>query len=146
MDSRVAITKSNTETQKLGESFAEKIKNGGIVALYGDLGAGKTTFVQGFAKGLGINQRIISPTFIIVRQYKVSSEKLAVSCLYHIDLYRVQSQKEIEGLGIKEILNDPHNIVVIEWAEKLKNVLPKKLIEVRFEYVDENTRKIKIYD
>ncbi len=131
------ITDSYKKTQSLGEEFAKKLTGGGVVALHEDLGGGKTTFTQGIAKGLGIKNRIISPTFVIVRTYKLKFKKF-----YHIDLYRVQSKDDIEGLGIEEILENSENIVVIEWPERLGDLLPKKRIDVYFEYMDENKRKI----
>lgn len=140
------ITKSSEETQELAQDFAEKLKGGETLALYGELGSGKTTFVQGLAKGLGIKRRIISPTFIIVRTYKISIKYkvLSIKYFYHIDLYRINSDKEIEGLGIKEIMNDPQSIVAIEWAEKMGDLLPKERIDIHFKYVDESKRRIKI--
>ena len=124
------ITKSALETQKYGEKLAVKIKNGGIVCLHGDLGAGKTTLVQGIAKGLGIKKRITSPTFIIVRKYEN---------FWHIDLYRVDNIKE---LGLHEIFTDPKNIVVIEWPEIIKSILPKHYIEVKIKNISENEREV----
>lgn len=146
MKEEVIITNSYEETQKLGEEFAKKLQGGDIVALYGELGSGKTTFVQGLAKGLGIKRRIISPTFIIVRTYKISI-KYKVSSIkyfYHIDLYRINSDQKIEGLGIKELINGRNSIVAIEWAEKIKNLLPKKRWNIHFEYLSDNKRRIKI--
>ncbi|MDO8621586.1 MAG: tRNA (adenosine(37)-N6)-threonylcarbamoyltransferase complex ATPase subunit type 1 TsaE [Candidatus Levybacteria bacterium] len=149
----VFITNSFEETQALGEKVAKNLKGGGILALYGNLGDGKTTFVQGLAKGLGIKRRIISPTFIIVRSYatklKSQSSKIKATIqnskvFYHIDLYRIDSQRDVEGLGIEEIINDPKNIVAIEWAEKMGKLLPKKRWDIKFEYLDEGRRKITI--
>lgn len=131
------ITDNYQKTQSLGEEFAKKLTGGEVVALHGNLGGGKTTFTQGIAKGLGIKKRIISPTFVIVRTYKIGFKNF-----YHIDLYRVQSKNDIEGLGIEEILGNPENIVVIEWAERLGNLLPKQRIDVYFEYIDAEKRKI----
>lgn len=142
-DGKVFITNSSEETRKLGEEFARSLlaRLQGkilIIALYGDLGSGKTTFVQGLAMGLGIKKRIISPTFVIVRNYKIR-----INNFYHIDLYRINSNdKDIEGLGVEEIINDKNNVVVIEWAEKLKNSMPKKRIDIKFFYEKDNVRKI----
>lgn len=133
---KIILTRNALETQKFGETFGKNLEKG-ILALYGDLGSGKTTFVQGLAKGLGIKKRIISPTFVIVRTYKIGFNDF-----YHIDLYRTQSRNDIEGLGIGEIMNDPKSVVVIEWAQKMEDLLPKKRIDIYFEYVDENKRKI----
>ncbi len=134
---KVFISNSFKETQELGRDFAKTLKRGDIVFLYGDLGFGKTTFVQGLAEGLGIKNRIISPTFVMVRSYD-----LEVMSFFHIDLYRAENEKDIEGIGIEEIINNKNNIVVIEWAEKLKSYLPRKRIDVRFSYVSDEVRKI----
>lgn len=131
------ITNTFKETQKLGKTFAKTLKKGDVICLYGDLGSGKTTFTQGLAKGLGIKNRIISPTFIIVR-----SHQLKIGMFYHIDLYRVESEKDLEGLGIEEIINDKNNIVVVEWAEKLKKYLPQKRVDIKFFHEKEDVRKI----
>lgn len=147
------ITKNFTQTQNLGKKFAEKLTNGGIVALYGNLGSGKTTFIQGFAKGLGIKNKIISPTFIIVRKYEINL-KSSISNLksfYHIDLYRIENEAGLQGLGLEEILNDASNIVAIEWPEKIEKFLPDKTIKINFEYLpsgmighEKDERRIKI--
>lgn len=136
---KVIISNNIDETKKTAENLVKKLKNGDILALYGDLGGGKTTFVQGLAKGLGIKKRIISPTFVIIRSYKVGFKNF-----YHIDLYRVEDKKDLESLGIMEIINNPENIVVIEWAEKLEKFLPKKRINIYFTYEGEEKRKIRI--
>lgn len=125
------ITSSSEETKQFAANLAKKF-NGGILALSGELGAGKTTFVQGFAKGLGIKEKIISPTFIIIRQYPTN--------FYHIDLYRVENFQE---LGLKEILENPNNIVLIEWAEKIKD-LPKNTKKITIEKLEGDKRLITI--
>ena len=145
----IFITNNSEETQLLAENFIKKFKKGDVVALYGNLGSGKTTFSQGLAKGLKINKRIISPTFIIVRKYnlktshfaKASRDKQNLKSLYHVDLYRVESEKEVRELGIEEIVSGK-DIVAIEWAEKMKNLLPEKRWDVKFEDLGGNRRKI----
>ncbi len=150
-DEKVFITNNSEETQNLGKEFASKLKGGEIIALYGNLGSGKTTFVQGLAMGLEIKRRIISPTFIIIRSYeiKLKAQKAKVKTttqnskfFYHIDLYRVETPDDIKGLGMDEIIGNSNNIIVVEWAEKMKDFLPKKRIDIYFEYLDENKRKI----
>lgn len=138
------ITQGARETQKLGQKLADSLRNGGIVCLYGELGSGKTTFVQGVARGLGIKNRIISPTFIIVRQYKIIRQDDKRANFYHIDLYRIQSLDDAKALGLEEILADTANIVLIEWPEKIKEILPQKRMEIYFEYLNENERRITI--
>lgn len=139
MTNKTFITYSSKETQKLGENLAKQIKGKAIIALYGDLGGGKTTFIQGFARGFGIKARIISPTFIIIRSYKLKKNNF-----FHIDLYRIQSKNDIKGLGIEELLNSKKDIIVIEWAEKLEEFLPKKRIDILFEDKGEDKREISI--
>jgi len=164
IDEEIFITNSFEETQKLGEKFAKRFfarrpLGEAIIALYGELGSGKTTFVQGMAKGLGIRRRIISPTFIIIRSYKIKNQKSSfdnasdknikytnkkLKMFYHIDLYRIKSDKDIEGLGLDEIIDDPKNIVAIEWAEKIGGLLSRKRWDVGFEDLGEDERRITI--
>ena len=131
------ITNNFSETQQLGFEFAKTLKAGDVIGLYGDLGCGKTTFAQGVAIGLGVIQRIISPTFIIMRSYAIESGNF-----YHVDLYRTETKHDVESLGLIEIMNDPQNIVVIEWAEKITELLPEKRINIYFKYVDDEKRQI----
>ena len=105
---QIIVTENFHQTQKLGEDIAGEIKSGGFLAFFGDLGSGKTTFVQGFAKGLGIKRRIISPTFIIVRTYLVKN-----ATFYHIDLYRTQSADDLLGIGLNQIIEGKNNIVAL---------------------------------
>jgi len=134
------ISRSVTKTQKLAKDLAQNLGDYNVVCLYGELGAGKTTFVSGFANGLGIEKRILSPTFIIVHEYKIPKSK---RILFHIDLYRLENSREIENLGISDLLNDKNNIVMVEWAEKLESLLPERRIEVKFK-VEDDFRKIQI--
>ncbi|MBU2632643.1 tRNA (adenosine(37)-N6)-threonylcarbamoyltransferase complex ATPase subunit type 1 TsaE [Patescibacteria group bacterium] len=138
---KIINTKNHKETEKQGISFAKKLKRGDFVALYGQLGAGKTTFIQGIMKGLGIKKRIVSPTFIIIRMYESEEKKMNV---YHLDLYRIESVDDLPSIGFEDILKDEKGIVLVEWAEKIKNVLPKKRFDVYFEYMNKNCREIKI--
>lgn len=133
------ITHFEKETKDFARNFAKKIK-GGIIILTGELGAGKTTFVQGFAKGLGIKDKIISPTFVLIRQHKIKNKKN----LYHIDLYRLEAIKELQSIGLKEICSNPNNIVLIEWGEKAKDILPKNTIWIKFENLEGNKRRITV--
>ncbi len=135
------LTKSSGQTKKLGKSLAQALlrsrsKNKAIViGLRGDLGGGKTTFLQGFAKGLGKKARILSPTFIIMRR---------TDNFYHIDCYRIQGFKDLLTLGLKKILTDPKNIVAIEWADRVKKNLSHHTVWVDFDFVDKNKRRIVI--
>ena len=105
------------------------------IALVGDLGAGKTTFTQGFASGLGVKARILSPTFILMRKYED---------FYHVDLYRLEEnvEKEVVNLGLTDIWGKNKNVVLIEWAEKIDDILPKDVIRIEFETLGEKKRRI----
>lgn len=138
------LSKSEAQTKKVAKLLAEEIfsptsrrtKNRTwVIGLEGELGSGKTRFVQGFAKGFGIRQRLTSPTFVLMKKYKN---------LYHIDCYRLNKPKELLDLDFKEIISNPKNIVLIEWAEKVHSILPRDTIWVRFEIVSEKERKILI--
>lgn len=140
------LTRSAKETKKLGEVLSSKIlspfpikKKAFVVALSGDLGGGKTTFLQGFAKGLGTKQKILSPTFLIMKRFRIPREK---NWFYHIDCYRIKKPKEILDLGFKEIISNPKNIVAIEWADRIQKIIPKDAIWIKFEFVDKNIRKL----
>lgn len=140
------ITKSFVETRELGKKLASQLKGGEVIALYGDLGAGKTTFMQGLAHGLGITKNLISPTFIIMRTYIVGNREqtTGISTLYHLDLYRIETEAEAVDLGLLDLMSDPQNIVAIEWPDKIENILPEKRINVYFEYLEDDQRQIKI--
>jgi len=131
------ITNSVKETQAFAKKFAKDLRGGEVLALYGDLGSGKTAFVQGLAQGLGIRRPVTSPTFVLIREYQA-----AVLKLYHVDLYRL---REIREIGVEEILADKKAVVAIEWPEKMEGSLPKdRTVKIRFEWLGENRRRITI--
>jgi tRNA threonylcarbamoyladenosine biosynthesis protein TsaE len=147
------LSESPSETKKIGADLAKKIKKDGpknkvrVLALEGDLGGGKTTFLQGFAKGLGIKEKILSPTFVIMRKFKIPTLKdyniSTFTTFYHIDCYRIQKPREILDLGFKNIVLNPQNIVAIEWPEKIKKLLPKNSLLLKFEAIGRDRRRIK---
>lgn len=142
MVSQKFTTENTHQTQKLAERFAKRLKGGDVLALYGQLGSGKTTFIQGLARGLGIKKRILSPSFTLIRPYAIPHRPYA---LYHIDLYRLNSLQEAEGLGLEEVFADKNAIVAIEWAEKIKEILPAKRWDIYFEYENDGRRRITIF-
>lgn len=159
------ITHSEKETKQKAEELAKKVisqkQQAGavVICLMGELGSGKTTFVKGFAKGLGVKKIIQSPTFVLVRRYKLpvnsysprakSRGKLQVTSyklLYHIDAYRLERPKEFLSLGWDEWVRGPHTIILVEWADRIKKILPKSRIEIYFEHMkEENRRRITMY-
>jgi tRNA threonylcarbamoyladenosine biosynthesis protein TsaE len=142
------ILKSVQETSKLAKKIAlDCLKSGvgnraRVIGLYGELGAGKTTFTQSFAKALGIREKVVSPTFVIEKIYKLKGKKF--KHLIHIDAYRIENNKELEHLGWDEVINNPENIIIVEWADKVEGLLPKDCIKIKIEHVDESKRKILI--
>ncbi len=147
------LTKSKSQTQKFAAKLAKKILRKGtgrkasILALSGDLGAGKTTFTQGFIKALGVKHHVTSPTFLIVRRYPLGSLKSKVESrkflnAYHFDLYRIHSVGELISLNFKKILNDPQNIVLLEWPERIGKSLPKSAHWIRFEHGKKQKERI----
>lgn len=134
------ISNSKKETEQIAENLAKSFKDG-VIALKGELGAGKTIFAQGFAKGLKIKEKIISPTFVLIRQHIIPK---STNFLFHADLYRLENITDIQHLGLKDLWADSNNIVLIEWAEKIKKELPKNTTWIFLEKIDENKRKITI--
>ena len=148
------ISSSPEESRKFVQAFAEEIlagrgeKNGTIVlALIGDLGSGKTTFAQAFAEALGVKEKIKSPTFIIFRKSKIGDKEWidkGFENLYHFDVYRINNEKEILNLGWEEIISNPQNIVLVEWADKIEKILPKNSVKIMFKHLKGDKREIEI--
>ena len=111
-----------------------------VVALYGDLGAGKTTFTQALARSLGVEGNVVSPTFIIQRRYPLEGQ--VFSQLIHIDAYRLEEADQLRALGWEDIVQDPDNLIIIEWPEHVLGVLDGDEHELHFTHIDEETREI----
>ena len=160
-------SKNIVDTQKIAQILVEKIlntkanKSAVVVALEGELGAGKTVLVKGIAKALGIKAHITSPTFVLLKQYKIPSKAKSLKSkvtritglrpstldlrqLIHIDAYRLKDYQALVAIGVKEIISDPKNIVLIEWSERVKPILPSKKIKVHIDHVGESQRRIEI--
>ena len=135
-------THSSAETKNLAAKISTSLKGGEVLALYGELGSGKTTFTQGLLAALGIKQRLTSPTFVIYKHYKLKTGSGKFKVLNHVDCYRLEGPKDLTGIDLSEIVSDPTAITVIEWPERIEEILPKEVIKVRFETISENERKI----
>lgn len=136
------FTNNISETKKIGAEKAQKIKkkkSALVFCLRGDLGAGKTAFLQGFGQGLGVKEKIQSPTFIIMSRFPLKGD---FKNFFHFDCYRLENPEEIINLGFKEIIINPENIVAIEWPEKIEKFLPKQRTEIAFKIINEDQREI----
>ncbi len=133
------ISNSPEETFSLGRLLGEKLDRGDVVALCGELGAGKTCLTQGIARGLGVPEDypITSPTFTIINEYS------GRFVLYHLDMYRLSSADELDGIGY-DVCFDDQCVTVVEWAEKIKDFLPEGTLFVLITYLEENKRKITV--
>jgi len=134
------LSNSPQETKKLGESFGKKLKGGEVIGLIGQLGGGKTVFVQGIAKGLGIKEKITSPSFILMKSYPVKKGK--IKNLVHIDCWRIKSENELETIGLEDYLGKKNTVIVIEWADKVKKFLPKNSIIFCFKLGKKENQRI----
>lgn len=148
---------SSEGTQAFGEALARRLTAAGrkkgknpcaaVLALQGDLGAGKTTFTQGFLRGLGIKKRAQSPTFIIMRRHRVPERNAGAATpfknVFHVDAYRLKKAGQMRALDFQEILSDPRNVILIEWPERIKKILPKSATWIVFRHgKKENERTI----
>lgn len=136
------ITHSAEETRAAGRSFAATLEPGTLVCFAGDLGAGKTTFIQGVLEGLGAEKPYVSPTFILMKQYEISSGD--IKRVYHADAYRLGA-KEFREIGFEEWIVDSEGVTLLEWPERIAELLPEKYITVNIESVSETERRIQIF-
>ncbi|MFH1392942.1 MAG: tRNA (adenosine(37)-N6)-threonylcarbamoyltransferase complex ATPase subunit type 1 TsaE [Patescibacteria group bacterium] len=149
------ITSLSRETKKAGMELAAAIREGRadsksalVIAFEGDLGSGKTTFIQGLAAGLGVKENVLSPTFVIQKDFALPARGGSAfggknyRDLYHIDAYRLKNPEELLELGFGDLIKNPENIIVIEWADKVKKILPKNTIWIIFKNLGESKRKI----
>ena len=139
----VVISRSVAETEQIGEELGRNARLGEVYGLSGDLGAGKTAFVRGFARGLGCPGRVHSPTFALIHEYAGGREPL-----FHLDLYRLAGPAEIEGAGLDEFLFRPKGISLVEWIDRWETLAAAggaSLRRIRIRVLDENSREM-IYD
>jgi len=155
------LSLSVSQTKNLAKFIAREVlkkketKRAFLIGLEGDLGGGKTTFLQGFAKGLGIREKILSPTFIVLKKFQIpnpksnpasagQNSKYRFKYFYHLDCYRLEKPEEILALGFEEIISNPKNIVAIEWSDKIKKICPRFDIMIKFEFKGKEKRKITV--
>ena len=136
------ISSGPSETFRIGRAIGEALRAGDCVALVGELGAGKTSLTQGIARGVGVPDEyvITSPTFTLINEY--AAERCA---FWHMDVYRLQGSDELAETGYEEYVQK-HGIVVIEWAEKIRDAIPEEAVIIEMSYVSEQVREIRISD
>lgn len=138
------ISRSAKETFTAAKQFAKLLRGGEVLALLGELGSGKTTFLKGLAKGLGIKTKLVSPSFVILSRHKLPAGKHGF--FYHFDLYRLKKTADLAELGFFEILQERKSLTAIEWAEKIKKYLPSRAVIIKFKHgKTPSERKIEIY-
>lgn len=136
------VTTSPKETAAVAKELAARLRGGEVVALYGNLGAGKTTFAQALAKALGVKKRVQSPTFILMQEYRLT-KRGPLKMFLHVDAYRGDAA-QASMIGLTEYLGRPDTVVLVEWAERIQELLPKKTITVRMEHRGGDRRTISV--
>lgn len=140
------LSKSVEETDKIAQDFLNKISEikkdkATVAGLFGDLGSGKTTFTQALGKHLGVGEVMTSPTFVIEKRYDLGGT-CGFKKLIHIDAYRLDSGSEILKLNFQEDLNNPDNLILIEWPERVEGAMPADIIKINFKFISEFEREI----
>lgn len=142
-----SLVLTKEELSSFARDFAFKVESrpnrATIVALSGELGAGKTFFTQNLAKALGIEMAVKSPTFVIEKIYDLGGQKW--DRLVHIDAYRLESKDDLGGIGWDGLVNDPRNLIVVEWPEKIAGGIPEDVVTIKFKTIDDERREV-IYD
>jgi len=136
------VTLSEKQTLNLGKKITKQLKGGETIALIGELGAGKTIFAKGIADGLGVKKIITSPTFVLMKIYPVKQKKNEIKTLCHADAYRLISGKDLINIGIDDYLGQKNTITIIEWADRIKKILPLSTIFVKIKVGDEKNKRI----
>lgn len=133
---RIVITHGAEETEEVGWGLASLLAHGDVVALVGELGAGKTTFVKGLARGLFVNDAILSPSYLLARTYRGRIP------FHHLDLYRITSRRELVEVGLLGLLPPEEGVTAVEWADRIPNLIPPGAIWVTLEHAGEDRRRI----
>ena len=138
------VSRSPDQTQRLGARLGALLQGGEVICLEGTLGAGKTCLAQGIGRGWGVSQRLVSPTFVLVREYTRPDDTSNTVRLYHVDLYRIFDAEEAFGLGMDEFLGDARAICVVEWAERARPLMPPEHLWIRLSFPDhaDQTRRV----
>ena len=133
------ISSNEADTAEFATKISEMETPGTVIALYGNLGAGKTVFSRAFAKAIGVTEAVSSPTYTIVQEYKLDG---ALSYLYHLDLYRINNSRDALAFAVDEFLSDSNSYALLEWPERIEDILPPDTVKIMIEHQEDGTRKI----
>ena len=133
-------SRSEQETEKFAAALAETLPPGTVIALYGDLGAGKTVFSRGFARGLGVTEPVSSPTYTIIQEYPIKNG----GWFFHMDLYRIENSAAALAFGVDEYLEEPEAFTLIEWPGRIADILPPRTINVQIHHRGDTLREISV--
>ncbi len=136
------VSNDAKDTARLASDLAKRMRGGEVLALYGDLGAGKTTFAQAFARALGVKERVQSPTFILMHEHRLK-KKNGPTYFLHADAYRADAP-QFRAIGFGDYLGRPDTVVLVEWADRIEKLLPKRRTRVRFRHAGGDRRAISI--
>ena len=142
MDSqmRKIISYSENDTANLAAELAAELPKGTVIALYGDLGAGKTVFSRAFAKAIGVKENVSSPTYTIIQEYPLDDG----SYFYHLDLYRIKNSGDALAFAVDEYLNDGNSYALLEWPERIEDILPPETLVIRIKHLSDTEREITV--
>lgn len=140
IENQTFISTCENDTEKFAAAIAAAAQPGTVITLNGDLGAGKTVFARGFARGLGITEPVSSPTYTIVQEYELPQG----GRLYHLDLYRINGVDAALAFGVDEFLDDPRSFALVEWPERIDGIIPDDAVRITLRHLDDSTREIKV--
>ncbi len=141
LENQTVVCRDCAATEALGAALAKALPRGSVVAMYGNLGAGKTVLARGFARGLGITEPVSSPTYTIVQEYMVPENR---GRFYHLDLYRIADEHAALGFGVDEFLADSEAWTLLEWPVRIAGILPPDAIRLTIARIEDEAREIKL--
>ena len=140
MESFKIISRSEDDTAKLAAELAGKLPRGTVIALYGDLGAGKTVFSRAFARAIGVRETVSSPTYTIIQEYQLADG----GYFYHMDLYRIKNSRDALAFAVDEYLNDSSSYALLEWPERIEDILPPDTLIINIRHLSDSEREITV--
>ena len=140
METFKIISRCENDTAELAADLAAKLPRGTVIALYGDLGAGKTVFSRAFAKAIGVTETVSSPTYTIIQEYQLADG----GYFYHMDLYRIKNSRDALAFAVDEYLNDSNSYALLEWPERIEDILPPDTLIINIKHLSDSEREITV--